>query len=559
MVGSIKQRLKIYLSIVFFLFNAIFFFGVYYRIFSQQHLYSVVLRAYGSEFLLFWCFALGLGCLFLLFPNKDGKLQKWYSSSIEEFTLTLDQYSPHARIVWITVSSALVLFLELCIIRWVSALIPELSQYRNFSLLACFLGISVGYLTGAKRLSFVPFLLPLLGLQYLQISLISLVYPTMAPSENFLWMITKSPLWQFIFIVIVCIAPGQLVGHLLRREPALKAYGANLLGSIIGVVVLNLMAAFWLPPWFWLLGVALMYLLMFHKLRTFIQGLAVFAVFLSVAYFVNRPSVPEIYSPYQRITIKPYGIGHKLGDGRLAVYSNDQYYQSFSAILTDKIMPQWDVEHYLPNADLGPVLGELKDKKVLALGSGAGANIPFLLKAGVDSVVAVDIDPTIVYLGKMLNANRPYWAPQVEVVVNDGRAFLRQSREKFDYIFFLWIDSLPYVMSSHGFRIDSFIYTRECFQQALEHLNPGGKILIYSWMNDTSSKRILLTLKSVTSWPISTFKVLPYDFQGFYIVSDRPVEKTGSDFVVPWEVDVSQKHAIKVLSDDWPFLYLAGD
>ena len=554
---SVRRYLKQAGISVFFIILSIFFYGIYYQLISQLDAFNVKLQPNSCLLILFFSFLFGTCCLVLSYLSFKGKaLGLWISKADEECKRMIREELDNRHLFWIAVSSGLVLFLELCIIRWVSALIPELSQYRNFSLLACFLGIGIGYLTGSTRSSFIILLLPLLGLQFMQLSMISQFYPAMTRPGNILWIFAKFPAWQFVMIILTTIGSGQLVGCLLSHKQALKAYSANLLGSILGVLVFNAAAALWLPPWFWLLGIAGTYIFMFHRLKNFMRGLIVFFVFLGVSYLLYEPSALEIYSPYQRITLKTYGIGHQLGDGRYGVYSNSLYYQSFSAVNTDKIIPQADVQHLIPNVDLGPVVDELKGKKILALGAGTGANVPALLKAQVASVVAVDIDPTIVYLGKKLNANYPYWDPKVQVVVNDGRAFLRETKEKFDYIFFLWIDSHPYVTSSYGFRVDSFIYTQESFKQALSHLNPGGKILVYAWMNGISSKRIYMTLKQATNLPIYTFKVIPYDYQGLYIVSKEAIAQTGSRWVVPWAIDFKNPAKVHLLSDDWPFLYI---
>ncbi|MEW6363643.1 MAG: methyltransferase domain-containing protein [Acidobacteriota bacterium] len=560
MFTTAKDRLKVALFVVFCIFNALFFYGIFFQLASMGSFYDSILRSHGRVLILFSSFVLGTCSLLLpLVYRKNAEIRAWYRSSLGEFTQALDQHSPSSANLWIIVTSGQIMFIELCIIRWVASLVPELSAYRNFALMGCFLGIGLGYMRGGKKPTFLPFLLPLVGLQFLQLSMISLFYPAMHPPRNLLWILARAPLWQLVLIIVVTIAPGELVGRLLSRSRALRAYGANLLGSILGVVAFNLSAALWLPPWAWLLEMAFTYLFIFHRLKGFIHGLSIFLTLVGLAYLLGPPSVLEIYSPYQRISLRSSGLGHRLGDGRIAIFSNDLYYQSFSMVDTNKLISDLDVQHRIPNADLTPVLRDLKGKKVLALGSGAGANIPSLLAAGVSSVVAVDIDPTIVHLGKMLNANYPYWDPRVRVVVDDARAFMNVSSEMFDYILFLWIDSNPYVTSSTGFRVDSFVYTRECFEQVERRLNPGGRVLVYAWMNDLSARRIFLTLREVFSTHIYCFKVMPYGYQGLYVVSPDPVGNEGSQFVVPWDVNASEGGSLRILTDDWPFLYLAGD
>src|SRR6478609_4950951 len=53
-------------------------------------------------------------------------------------------------------ASALMLFLELALIRWLGANIVHLSYFSNFVLLGSFLGIGLGFLIARKRWSILP-------------------------------------------------------------------------------------------------------------------------------------------------------------------------------------------------------------------------------------------------------------------------------------------------------------------------------------------------------------------------------------------------------------------
>ena len=53
---------------------------------------------------------------------------------------------------------------------------------------------------------------------------------------------------SFIICACICYPVGQLCGKLLQSTEALRAYGLNLAGSIVGVMVLFVMSLFWLPP-----------------------------------------------------------------------------------------------------------------------------------------------------------------------------------------------------------------------------------------------------------------------------------------------------------------------
>src|SRR5262249_7165674 len=53
--------------------------------------------------------------------------------------------------VAIALAAALSLFLELAVIRWQSSVLEFLAFYKNFSLLACFAGLGLGYALAARN------------------------------------------------------------------------------------------------------------------------------------------------------------------------------------------------------------------------------------------------------------------------------------------------------------------------------------------------------------------------------------------------------------------------
>ena len=489
---------------------------------------------------------LALGCLGSLWNSK--RLAGWHHAAVTRAAAAIDEGLGPRSLLWIAVLSGLALFVELCVIRWTGDLLPHLAHYRNFGLLACFLGLGVGFASGARNVSLVPYALPLLGLQFFQANLLANTSDAFAKQW---WLFF--PLWQFVLIVVATLPFGQIVGRLLARESNLRGYGANLVGSLLGVLLVDALSALWTPAPFWLLLGGLVYLLALRRLPAATLGFALLVLLTGLSGLTFPAHEHQVTSPYQRLVLRTAGIGHEIGDGRLAITANGNYYQSFPAIETARIVSSVDVQHTIPNADLGPIRERVKGARILALGTGAGANLPALLAAGAKEIVAVDIDPVIVELGRQLNGDQPYQDPRVTVVVDDARAYLRRADTQFDLIFFFWIDSHPGVASSGGLRLDSFVYTQECFQECSRRLAPEGALLLYAWMSGTSSPKILATLRSVFEIPVHTFQVEPFPAQWLFVVGPERVDP-GSKWVVPKEVQGVESAAI--VSDDWPFLYL---
>src|SRR5271154_5497698 len=69
-------------------------------------------------------------------------------------------------------SAALSLFLELGIIRWQSSILPFFAFYKNFSLLACFVGLGLGYALATRDRIPLVIVLPLLAWQFIFMPLV---------------------------------------------------------------------------------------------------------------------------------------------------------------------------------------------------------------------------------------------------------------------------------------------------------------------------------------------------------------------------------------------------
>ena len=67
---------------------------------------------------------------------------------------------------------------------------------------------------------------------------------------------------RLLLTALAFLPIGQLCGRLMNRRANLRAYGLNLLGSMIGVVLISLAALLWTPPAVWF-GVAALSLLVF--------------------------------------------------------------------------------------------------------------------------------------------------------------------------------------------------------------------------------------------------------------------------------------------------------
>ena len=134
-----------------------------------------------------------------------------------------------ARLV---LSSGLMLFIELALIRWLSANVVHLGYFTNFVLLGSFLGVGLGFL-GWDRDRGQPYYFPIvLALLVAFVRRSSRSTVDRAGSEIiFFTSLTTSgpPAWLvlpviFCAVAVVLAGPGELVGACFTQLPRLEAY-----------------------------------------------------------------------------------------------------------------------------------------------------------------------------------------------------------------------------------------------------------------------------------------------------------------------------------------------
>src|SRR5437588_5785176 len=121
----------------------------------------------------------------------------------------------------------------------------------------------------------------------------------------------------------------------------------------------------------------------------------------------------------------------------------------------------------------------------LVIGAGSGSDVALAEAYGVDSITAVEIDPTIQKLGAQFNPNHAYQDPRVHVVIDDGRNFLQNTTDKYDLIIFALPDSLTLTSSNTSLRLESFLLTQDSFKTARSRLTSNGVMLMYNYYRES--------------------------------------------------------------------------
>src|SRR5260370_38595719 len=97
----------------------------------------------------------------------------------------------------------------------------------------------------------------------------------------------------------------------MERREKLTAYGFNLLGSLVGVLVTFGASAFWTPPALWfLIGFAVLLSFSVRRKSVVLWSAASVVLAVSILDWPGEPGWQKVYSPFQ-----PPGVGHRDGDG----------------------------------------------------------------------------------------------------------------------------------------------------------------------------------------------------------------------------------------------------
>lgn len=456
------------------------------------------------------------------------------------------------------------LFFELLCIRWIPSYVRYLSYFNNFILLASFLGMGLGMLAARrKRFWFLPFplMLALLVLVIaktkfqLVISSTQVLYygageQQSASAENFLVL-------PLIFgMVTLCFIPlARAFGQLFSEVKPLTAYTYDIIGSLCGIASFSLISYFSLPPLVWFSVLAVLLLLLSARRTVLFAAVVLGAVLIEV----TRMQAGAYWSPYYKILLHP-----AYPDGYIVDVNNAGGHQS---------MTSWQYKEPFYQA-VYKIFGKTFHH-ALIIGAGTGSDTAIALAYGVDSITAVEIDPTIQALGARFHPNHPYQSPKVHVVINDGRSFLQNTTDTFDLIVFALPDSLTLTSSQTSLRLESFLLTQDSIAAARSHLTSNGILVMYNyyreqWLVDKlatmtgnafgGQEPLVITYggwgRAAAIMDGPRLKTLPPGAFGPYHETPQPTNSNTLRIIGQGFYPLSSSST--PATDDWPLLYLNG-
>lgn len=518
--------------------------------------------------------------LFSCYRAKEGKSMRWTRPW---------QFSPEALGGFSNRSLILVslagLFLELLMIRWISSEIRIFAYFKNFVLIACYLGFGLGCALCRRRINLLATLVPLMLLalfvelpwQPLRRMVNELPDAIGAFSSVHIWSVPPISSTRqlvgaialivplFAFITLAFIPIGQLVGwYLEKATKGIAAYTINVLASLAGILLYTLLCFAYQPPAAWFaIGGLLVTALLWRLPRLRWSAVVAFGFCVILTALGPGKDRTVLWSPYQKLSITPWKAGNEtIGYN---VNTNDNWYQVMINLSPRFVARHQSLLRGVPiewNAYNLPYRFHPDPPSVLVLGAGTGNDVAAAIRNGADRVVAVEIDPLILAQGKRLHFEKPYDSPRVETVLNDARSYLQNGKERFNLILFSLLDSHTTSSYFSNIRIDNYVYTVEALTAARRLLKPDGLFIVKFWVDRPwIAGRLRGLLTNVFGYPPVQLQAdESYTTEGSFFVtgSQAAVARAMSNPALAAYVKAHENIPIQqatLTTDDWPYFY----
>ena len=513
-----------------------------------------------------------------VFYRLVGKLTPYLQKVSRDQAAFLEGLPDSYLAIAIVASAALSLLLELAIIRWHGTVFEFFAFYKNYGLLACFAGLGLGYAVSRNE-SGIPLslTLPLLAWQF--VLLIVLRFGLLGPASSLATTPFREQLSMgvqtastsqiaavylllvivFLLTALAFIPVGQLCGKLMERKGQLSAYGLNLLGSLLGVLLMFVLSYFWTPPivWFGLCVVTLLFFLA-RTPKTLLAGVCSGALALAALAWPVNSLWNKVYSPYQLLEM---GYGNNgLMLIRAAGHSYQRVHNLSEAAVESTADPALQrVRNYY---DL-PYRVHPGANVVAIVGAGTGNDVAAALRSGAQHVDAIEIDPAILRAGQLNHPEKPYSSLRVQAVVDDARSFFRNTSRQYDLIVYGLLDSHTLLSHASSVRLDSFVYTIEGLREARARLKENGVLsLSFTVINLDLGTKIYQMMREAFDGnePICIFA--QYDASVTFVQSKNGGLTISQEVLAKAHFaersSLFRDSGIRVdqSTDDWPFLYM---
>jgi Spermine/spermidine synthase domain len=491
--------------------------------------------------------------------------------------------------------SMLALFLEMLLIRWIGTEIRIFAYLQNTILIVSFLGLGLGAFTSAQPARLRQTLLPLTVL--LLLIAIPTTRATLGRASELLSLLGDFVIWgnavstnrsltvvfialglAIVYLVMILVVDmfvpiGRVLGRLLNEHPdTIRAYSANIAGSLAGTWLFVALSFFYAPPiaWFAIVSGLLSVFLMSEDRHRGVN-VALLAAVVALAWLSGRVpgALDVVWSPYQKLALWTAAHEREIGDYIITV--NNTGYQMMADLGGSR--PPAPGKFYPPEFnglsqyDLPPMFHP-SPQRYLIVGAGSGNDAAGGLRHGVPHTTAVEIDPAIIAFGRRYHPEHPYSSPAVQIVNDDARAFFATTSDRYDVITFGLLDSHTTTAMTNA-RLDHYVYTRESITRAASLLADGGIVVLsFEAQKPFIADRMARVLRDVFGEAPLAFRIPPssYGWGGvIFVAGDLAAAKAQmarnprlAGFVESMQRahPLSLTYSTPITTDDWPYIYL---
>ena len=309
------------------------------------------------------------------------------------------------------------------------------------------------------------------------------------------WAILPAPiLWGASFPLALAAAavgdvdPARVVG---------RVYAANTVGAIAGALTTSLVLVSWFGSQhaqqvMALVAVGAGLLMLLPAASGATRSLALVGAVLGLVIATTLPALPPVLAAYGRHAAAWAGhTGEMLyvGEGMHATVAVSR---NSDGVLNYHNAGKVQASSQPADMRLQRMLGHLttivprRARKVLVIGCGAGVTAGAVsVSPVVESITIVDIEPLVPRVARDYfgSVNHDVLKnPKVRVVADDARHFLMTTTETFDAITSDPLD--PWVKGA------ATLYTKEFFETARAHLNPGGVMTLFVQLYESSPEAV---------------------------------------------------------------------
>ena len=134
--------------------------------------------------------------------------------------------------------------------------------------------------------------------------------------------------------------------------------------------------------------------------------------------------------------------------------------------------------------------------KTLIIGAGGGYDVARAFASGSRDITAVEINPIIAdTIGRkefVSDNHGLYLRPEVHLVIEDGRSFVRRSRDKYQVLQATRVNSWASTAAGAFALTESNLYTSDAFYDYLSHLTEDGVLAFTRWSFDPPRESLRL-------------------------------------------------------------------